>query len=126
MGREWYAVRVRECLIPPKQGDDGKWISGRYVKKTHIYFVPGTREAAQKYKGSGLIMHVQKVSRNKVSPRGGILPEIGGFLKIGDQLLQDLNEGGTLLEQVEKKKDKRRLRFRNKNFRRGLYADQRT
>lgn len=119
MGREWYAVRVRECIVPPKLVN-GQWVPGRYVKKTHMYQERGTQEAAQKYKGSGLIMHVRKVSRERVRPRGGLLPGIGGFIKMGDELLQQLNEGGTLLEQAVDKKEKRRQRLLTKNMNRGL------
>jgi len=115
MARQWYEVRVRECIIPPKQAE-GRWGKGKYVKKTHMYFVEGPREAAHKYKGKGLIMHVRKVSRERLLPKGGILPEIGGFLGFGDQLLKQLNEGGTLLEQVEETKEKRRQRIFGKGL----------
>jgi hypothetical protein len=118
MAREWYAVRVRECIVPPRLVE-GKWTSGRYIKKTHIYHEQGPKEAGQKYKGNGLIMHVRKVSRDRVRPKGGLLPGIGGFLKLGDQLLQELNEGGTLLEQAEINKEKRRYRILTKNMNRG-------
>jgi len=116
MARTWYEVRIRECLIPPRQLDNGKWASGRYVKKSKFYFVEGTKEAAQKYRGNGLIMHVQKVGRER-------LLGIGEFFKLGDQLLNELKKGGTLLEQIEGNKDKRRKRLFNKNLRRGFNAE---
>lgn len=88
-----------------------------------MYLTPGPKEAAQKYKGKGQIMHVQKVGRERLLPKGGLLPEIGGFLTLGDKILQDLNKGGTLVEQVEVNKEKRRHRLFTKNLKRGLNAE---
>ena len=108
----WYEVRIRECLEPP-QFIDGRWKSGRYIKKSKFYRTKGPKEAAQKYKGNGQIMHVEKSSREK-------LQGIGDFFKLGDQLLREFAKGGTLLEQLEGNKDKRRKRIFNKNLRRGF------
>ena len=108
----WYEVRIRECIEPPIFRD-GKWRSGKYVKKSKFYRTKGPKEAAQKYKGTGQIMHVEKSSREK-------LQGIGEFFKLGDQLLQDFAKGGTLLEQLEGNKDKRRQRIFNKNLRKGV------
>lgn len=112
MGRNWYEVRIREQITPPKHVE-GKWISGRYAKKSKFYFTNGPQEAARKYKGKGQVMHVEKIGVEK-------LLGIGEFFKLGDTLLQEFKEGGTLLGKIEGTKDKRRQRIHyNKNIRRG-------
>ena len=108
----WYEVRIRECIEPPKFFD-GRWQSGKYTKKSKFYRVRDPGDAAKKYKGPGQIMHVEKVSREK-------LLGIGEFFKLGDQLLQEFKKGGTLIEHLEVNKDKRRQRIYNKNLRRGF------
>lgn len=112
MGKSWYEVRIRECISPPKQ-EDGRWVSGRYVKKSKFYFSNGSKDARKKYKGSGHVMYVEKVGREK-------LLGIGEFFRLGDKLLAEFKEGGTLLEKIEGSKEKRRQRFSYKqNIRRG-------
>ena len=112
MGRSWYEVRVRECISPPKQVD-GRWQSGRYTKKSKFYRARDSRDAASKYKGNGHVMYAEKVSREK-------LLGIGEFFKLGDELLKEFREGGTLLEHVEGSKEKRRQRIDyTKNIKRG-------
>jgi hypothetical protein len=109
MARTWYEVRVRECTQPPKFVD-GKWVSGVYIKKSRFYFTNGPKEAASKYKGNGKIISVEKVGRER-------LLGIGEFFKLGDKLLEDFKKGGTLLEQVERNKEKRRKRLHyNRKF----------
>lgn len=112
MARTWYEVRIRVCISPPKHVD-GRWTSGRYTKKSKFYLAGGPRDAARKYKGDGLIMYVEKVGRER-------LLGIGEFFKLGDRLLAEFKEGGTLLEQIEGGKDKRREKFNYKrNLKRG-------
>ena len=109
----WYEVRIRECIEPPKF-IDGKWRSGKYVKKSKFYRAKRPGDAAKKYRGNGQIMHVEKSSREK-------LHGIGEFFKLGDQLLQEFAKGGTLIEKLEgNTKDKRRQRIFNKNLRKGV------
>lgn len=114
MGSVWYRVRIRECLDPPKN-EDGKWTRGRYIKKSKFYLSNGPREAAEKYKGNGHIMYVEKVGKER-------LLGIGEFFKLGDNLLQEFKEGGTLLGKIEgRNKEKRRQRINlNKNFGKGV------
>jgi hypothetical protein len=112
MGRSWYEVRLRVCISPPQQAD-GKWIRGKYTKKSKFYFTQGPQEAARKYKGTGQIMHVEKVGREK-------LLGIGEFFKLGDNLLKEFKEGGSLIEHIEGSKAERRQRIQyNRNLRRG-------
>lgn len=112
MAKTWYEVRVRECISPPKHVD-GRWTSGQYTKKSKFYFTDGPKEAAGKYKGNGHIMYAEKVSRER-------LLGIGEFFRLGDELLKEFKKGGTLLEQIEGSKDKRRQRINYKqNIRRG-------
>lgn len=112
MARNWYEVRIRECLRPPRH-IDGKWDRGKYVKKSKFYFTSGPQDAARKYKGSGQIIHVEKVSRER-------LLGIGEFFRLGDNLLKEFKEGGSLLEHIEGNKEQRRQRIHyNKNLRRG-------
>lgn len=108
----WYEIRIRECLDPPKFME-GRWTRGKYVKKSKFYRAKGPGDAARKYKGPGQIMHVEKSSREK-------LHGIGEFFKLGDQLLNEFAKGGTLIEQLEGNKDKRRKRLFNKNLRKGV------
>ena len=108
----WYEVRIRECIEPPKFVG-GKWCSGKYTKKSKFYRTKGPKEAAQKYKGNGQIMHVEKYSRERL---GGI----GEFFRLGDQLLNEFAKGETLREQLEGSKDKRRQRIFNKSLRKGV------
>lgn len=111
----WYEVRVRECIEPAKFVGGG-WTRGRYTKKSKFYHVQGPQEAAQKYKGSGQIMHVEKVSREQ-------LLGVGEFFKLGDQLLAEFKKGGTLVEHLEPNKDKRRERIHNKNLMKALEGE---
>ena len=112
MGRTWYEVRVRECISPPTVVG-GRWVSGKYVKKSRFYFTNGPKDAAKKYRGTGNIISVEKVAREK-------LLGIGEFFVLGDKLLKELSEGGGLLEKLEKSKEERRKRFNfKKNLRRG-------
>lgn len=99
MGRQWYEVRVREQVGPEK-----------WVKKSKFYFVKGPGDASKKYRGSGFVMWVQKVSKEK-------LLGVGSFFGLGDQLLKDLRKGGGLLEEVR--------RNEGKNKKRGYYGRKR-
>jgi len=92
MSRIWYEVRVRECLEPPKN-IDGRWISGKYIKKSRFYFTNGPKEAAAKYRGNGHIIYVEKVGREK-------LLGIGEFFRLGNELLDEFKKGGKLLEKI--------------------------
>jgi len=112
MAKTWYEVRIRECISPPKHVN-GRWTSGGYTKKSKFYLANSSREAAQRYKGDGHIMYVEKVGREK-------LLGIGEFFKLGDKLLDEFKKGGTLLEQLGRNKDDRRKRINYKqNIRRG-------
>lgn len=103
MARRWYEVRFRVCAEPGRFLN-GRWVDGRYVKKSRFFFAKDTQGARSKYKGDGYIMSVEKVSREK-------LLGVGEFFRLGDSLLKELKqEGGGLLEQVTADKDKRRLR----------------
>jgi len=122
----WYRVRIRICLSPPLF-IDGKWRRGVYIKKSKFYLARGSKEAGEKYKGPGQIMNVQKWSRDRLhAPVLGV--GLGGFLRLGDELLNELKEGGTELEKVidvepRKDKDRRRKRFLSKqNLKRGFDA----
>lgn len=84
-GRNWYKVRVRECLESPKQDGKGSWIRGKYALKTKTYFAASPRSAAAKYKGEGDILHVDKVSFEE-------LYGIGEFFTLGDKLLAEIRE----------------------------------
>ena len=108
----WYEVRIRECIEPAKFVDGG-WRRGRYTKKSKFYRESGPQEAARKYKGNGQIMHVEKVSKEK-------LLGIGEFFSLGDQLLQEFKKGGTLIAHLEGDKEKRSKRIFNKNLKRGF------
>lgn len=109
--RVWYEVRVRECIEPGRFGN-GRWIDGKYTKKSKFFFARDPQDAASKYKGKGYIMYVEKVGMEK-------LLGIGEFFSLGDSLLRDLRkQGGGLLEQVEGNKEKRKLR-------RGYYGKER-
>ena len=121
MARVWHKVRIRICLEPPKFMNGG-WQRGKYIKKSKFYLAHGPGEAASMYGGPGQIMHVQKVSRDRLHPPVlGV--GIGGFLRLGDQLLQELKEGGPELEEVkETSKDRRRKRLFSKNLKRGFDA----
>lgn len=112
MARSWYEVRIRVCISPPKQAD-GRWIRGKYTKKSKFYLAKSSQDAVGKYKGDGHIMYAEKVSREK-------LLGIGEFFRLGDELLKEFREGGTLLEHIEGSKDKRRQRLNfTRNIRRG-------
>lgn len=105
---KWYEVRIREKTGPET-----------WVKKSKFYEARGTKEAAEKYKGSGMVMWVRKTSKEKVLG-------IGSFFRLGGDLLKELrrvpvepvlsiSESPVLTE-----KDKRRLK-REKKFR-GLHG----
>jgi len=84
-----YEVRIREQVAPYK-----------WTKKSKFYFAKSSSEAAAKYKGPGLIMWVQKVSKEK-------LLGIGEFFTMGDTLLREFRQGGGgLLEQVRRDENK--------------------
>ncbi len=82
MSRTWYEVRVREQIGP-----------NEWVKKSKFFNVRGSREAAEKYRGRGLIMWCEKVSREK-------LLGIGDFFNLGGDLLRELQEDRSLLDEV--------------------------
>ena len=111
MSRHWYEVRIREC-IEPGRSINGKWIDGKYVKKSRFFFTQGPQDAAGKYKGKGHIMSAEKVSREK-------LLGIGEFFRLGDSLLGELRQGGSLIEQLDNKEKRRSRRSYNENLRRG-------
>jgi hypothetical protein len=96
MGRAWYVVRVREKVGPDK-----------WVKKSKFFNARGPADAASKYKGSGVVMHSKKVDRTKVLG-------VGGFFRLGDDLLRELKGGGGTVaqpvEELPKHKSKRRFR----------------
>lgn len=110
-GRVKYEVRVRECVEPGRY-INGRWIEGRYVKKSKFYFAKSPQDAAGKYKGKGHIMWVEKIAKEV------LLGGIGEFFTLGDSLLRELRQGGGLLEQIEGNKERRRSR-------RDYYAKQR-
>ena len=111
-GRHWYEVRYREC-VELGRSINGKWIDGKYVKKSKFYFSQSPQDAAAKYKGKGNIMSVEKVSREK-------LLGIGEFFTLGDSLLKELGQGGGVFGQIGGNKEKRRSRRSyNENLRRG-------
>lgn len=105
MARTLYEVRVRECIYPGGFSKDGRWIEGKYVKKSKFYLSSNPGDAARKYKGKGLIMWVEKIGIEK---RLGV----GEFFTLGDTLLRDLRKGGGLLEEVSSTGDKAKRRLR--------------
>lgn len=111
MGREWFEVRIRECISPPRPFSRGRE-NGIYTKKSRFYFVNNSQEAAKKYRGSGQIMHIKRVNREK-------LLGVGEFFSLGEKLLKDFKEGGTLYEHLEGNKNKRRQRIHRTNIIRG-------
>lgn len=121
--RVWYRVRIRICLIPPAF-INGKWQRGTYIKKSKFYQAKGPREAGEMYNGPGQIMNVQKWSRERLhAPVLGV--GLGGFLRLGDELLSELRKGGEQLEVAEEPvshKERRRQRFLMKNLKRGFDA----
>jgi hypothetical protein len=77
--RAWYEVRVREQVAPHV-----------YVKKSKFWKVKSPQEARQKYKGNGHIMSVKKKD-----PQRPYKPSfLGGFLGLGDDLLQEYVKEG--------------------------------
>ena len=100
-GRQSYQVRVREEASP-----------GVWVKKSKFYLATGTADAANKYKGSGNIMWVQKVVKEKIFG-------IGEFFSLGDALLKEFKEEASLKERLHSE-DKIKVRKR-----RGYYDRQR-
>jgi hypothetical protein len=104
MPRQTYEVRVREQLSPNKWVKKSKFISGS-----------DSQDAANKYKGGGHVMWVQKVSRER-------LLGIGEFFKMGPELLRDLQKGGSLSEEVSVKKEIDRNTKKNKAFSRRRLA----
>ncbi len=108
----WYEVRVRECLKSGKY-IGGRWIDGRYVKKSKFYFKKSPQDAAGQYKGKGSIMKVEKVGKEKIFG-------FGSFFTLGDSLLKELKKEGELCAKVginRGKEESRRIYSRN--FRRG-------
>ena len=109
--RQWYEVRIRIQAGPDK-----------WTKKSRFYEATNEGDAAGKYNGPGNIMWCRKKGRER-------LLDIGEFFRLGDSLLKELNsngkgEGGSLLEQVQKEKDrtrkKRYFNSRTKIKERGL------
>jgi len=96
MSRQTYEVRVRVQTRPDK-----------WVKKSRFYNATSPGDARSKYKGPGLIMWVEKVSKEK-------LLGVGEFFRLGDTLLKEL----TTLNEKDKEKDKVRKK-------RGYYERQR-
>lgn len=93
MSRTWYVVRVRE-----KTGPD------TWVKKSKFFLARGPGDAASKYRGSGMVMHATKVSKEK-------LLGVGGFCRLGDELLRELREAeATTLAVVDQQRGKARMR----------------
>lgn len=88
MGRQWYEVRVRERLD-----------NDTFVKKSKFFFVPRASDAAHKYRGSGYIMSVQKVEKER-------LLGVGEFFKLGDELLRELrsSDGQTPMAAIESRR----------------------
>ena len=91
-----YEVRVRECITPGKYLG-GKWVEGTWAKKSKFYTANGPRDAANRYKGHGKIMWVQKVAKEKAWG-------IGSFFKLGDELLRELRNTDSLEEQIKSKR----------------------
>jgi hypothetical protein len=92
MGRVWYEVRVREQIGP-----------NSWSKVSKFFEATSPKRARSQYKGSGLIMWVSKVSKEK-------LLGIGEFFRLGDDLLRELRreEGAYGLVGASDTKDKRR------------------
>ena len=60
-GKVKYEIRIRECVEPGKF-INGRWVDGRYVKKSKFYFARSPGEARGNYSGSGYIMlHKRKL-----------------------------------------------------------------
>jgi len=74
--RRWFEVRIREQVDPNKR-----------VKKSKFYQAKDSRDAASKYKGPGLVMWVEKTSREK-------LLGVGEFFDLGDVLLKEFGGDG--------------------------------
>lgn len=74
--RQFYEVRVREQVSPRK-----------WVKKSKFYWAKNSGDAAKKYKGRGLVMWVEKMSKERIG-------KFGGFFTLGDDLLRDFAKGG--------------------------------
>jgi hypothetical protein len=114
--RQWFEVRVRECLRESGYLNGG-WVDGKWVKKSHFYEVSSPEDAVRKYrdkKGKGLVMSVEHVKRDRL-----LGPGIGDFFTLGDKLLRDLQRGGTLSEEIEGQRELERIASKNKN--RGYY-----
>jgi hypothetical protein len=84
VGKVWYQVRVRECIEPPRN-TNGRFIPGKWVKKSKFFFARNSGEAAKKYKGNGHVMYAKKVSKDQ-------LLGVGDFFRLGDQFLRELKE----------------------------------
>jgi hypothetical protein len=91
MPRETYEVRVREKVGP------NKW-----VKKSKFYEASSSGEAGKHYEGTGYVMWVERVSREK-------LLGVGEFFRLGDKFLKELKEEQSL-PLLEKQKEKERVR----------------
>ena len=101
-GRIWYEVRVRECIEPPRP-INGRWVEGRYMKKSRFFLARDSSDAASKYKGKGDIMWASKVEREKQLG-------IKSFFTLGDRLLKELKQGGEMVG-LEQDKNKRREKY---------------
>jgi len=90
MGRVGYEVKVRIKL-----GSDN------FKKKSFFFRARSSKEAASKYKGSGSIISVEKVKKERV------LGGVGDFFRLGDTLLKELRAEDSLrLQDTEKRKEK--------------------
>ena len=80
--RVWFEVRIREV------------VGGVDVKKSKFYMANNSHEAAKCYKGPWHIMSVTKVGKDTSEANekelSGKLLGLGGFLKLGDDLLSEL------------------------------------
>ena len=72
--RKAFEVRIREKVAPYK-----------WVLKSKFYFVNSAGDARAKYKGSGQIIRIEKVTREKAQG-------IGAFFSLGDKLLREFAE----------------------------------
>ena len=94
--RRWFEVRVREKLNPNK-----------FAKKSKFYLANSSKEAGQHYKGSGYVMSVEKVDREKALG-------IGSFFSLGTTLLKEFKEGGD--NTVETKAERTKRYFKRRDF----------
>ena len=89
MSRVTYEIRIREK------------IGNKCVKKSKFYAASSPREARERYGGSGYVMWIEKVSREK-------LLGIGEFFTLGSVLLKEFSKNVSL-EEALRNKEKRRV-----------------